>query len=221
MDANRMDKSLIKAKKKLFSSLSRKLRCEPVIRAMEGVPRERFVPLESRHMSYLDVPLGIGEGQTISQPYIVALMIRELGLLGHEKVLEIGTGSGYQAAILSVLELQGQVVSVERIPVLEERAGTLLNEMGYDNVEVRLSGPVLGCPEQGPYDAIIVSAASPNLPEVLVSQLAVGGRLVIPVGTSEQQDLVFVSRTDEGLSVRMLDSCRFVPLIGQGAFPKL
>ena len=187
---------------------------------MEQVSRERFVPLESRHMSYLDLPLAIGEGQTISQPYIVGLMIKELGLRGHERVLEVGTGSGYQAAILSLLVPQGRVVTVELIPVLAERAGTLLRELRYNNVEVKLAGPALGCPERGPFDAIIVSAASPKLPEILVSQLAVGGRLVIPVGTLEQQELVYASRTDEGLSVRMLGPCRFVPLIGREAFPK-
>ena len=220
MDASDMDRGLIRAKRKLFSSLSRNIRCEPVIRAMEQVPRERFVPLESRHMSYLDQPLGIGEGQTISQPYIVALMIKELGLLGHERVLEVGTGSGYQAAILSTLVPQGRVVTVELIPVLVEGAGTLLKALGYNNVEVKLAGPALGCAERGPFDAIIVSAASPKLPEFLVSQLAVGGRLVIPVGTLEQQELVYASRTDEGLSVRMLGPCRFVPLFGREAFPK-
>ena len=221
MGTDHMDKSLTKAKKKLFSSLSRNIRCEPIIRAMEQVPRERFAPLESRHMSYSDLPLAIGEGQTISQPYIIALMIRELGLRGHESVLEVGAGSGYQAAILSVLVPQGRVVTVELIPVLAERAGTLLKDLGYENVEVNLAGPALGCPERGPFDAIIVSAASPKLPEFLVSQLAVGGRLVIPVGTLDQQELVFASRTDEGLSVRMLGPCRFVPLIGREAFPQL
>ncbi len=221
MGASDMDRSLIKAKRKLFSSLSRNIRCVPIIRAMEQVPRERFVPPESRHMSYLDLPLAIGEGQTISQPYIVAFMIKELGLRGHERVLEVGTGSGYQAAILSVLVPQGRVVTVELIPVLAERAGTLIKELGYNNVEVKLAGPALGCPERGPFDAIIVSAASPKLPEFLASQLAVGGRLVIPVGTLEQQELVYASRTDEGLSLRMLGPCRFVPLIGREAFPKL
>ena len=216
-----MDRSLIKARRKLFSSLSRNIRCEPIIRAMEQVPRERFVPTESRHMSYLDLPLAIGEGQTISQPYIVGLMIKELSLRGHERVLEVGTGSGYEAAILSVLVPQGRVVTVELIPVLAEPAGTLPGELGYNNVDVKLAGPELGCPKRGPFDAIIVSAASPKLPEILVSQLAVGGRLVIPVGTLEQQELVYASRTDEGLSVRMLGPCRLVPLIGREAFPKL
>lgn len=214
-----MNKSLIKAKRKLFGSLSRKIRCEPVMQAMKLVPRERFVPAESRHLSYQDVPLAIGEGQTISQPFIVALMIKELRLLGHERVLEVGAGSGYQAAILSLLVPQGKVVAVELIPLLADGAEKLLKELEYANVEVKLAGPELGCAERGPFDAIIVSAASPKLPEALLSQLAVGGRLIIPVGTLEQQELVFVSRTDEGLSVRMLGPCRFVPLIGREAFP--
>ena len=214
-----MNKSLIKAKRKLFGSLSRKIRCEPVMQAMKLVPRERFVPAESRHLSYQDVPLAIGEGQTISQPFIVALMIKELRLLGHERVLEVGAGSGYQAAILSLLVPQGKVVAVELIPLLADGAEKLLKQLEYANVEVKLAGPELGCAERGPFDAIIVSAASPKLPEALLSQLAVGGRLIIPVGTLEQQELVFVSRTDEGLSVRMLGPCRFVPLIGREAFP--
>ena len=220
MDASHLDKSLIKAKKKLFSRLSREIRCDPVIKAMEQIPRERFVPAESRHMSYSDQPLAIGEGQTISQPYIVAMMLKEVGLHSSERVLEVGTGSGYQAAILSLLVPQGRVVTVELIPLLAERAGELLSEMGHDNVEVKLAGPALGCPERGPFDAIVVSAASPKLPEFLVSQLAPGGSLVIPVGSLEQQELVHASRTDEGLSVRMLGPCRFVPLIGREAFPK-
>ena len=179
-----MDKSLNKAKKKLFSRLSREIRCEPVIRAMEQIPRERFVPAESRHMSYSDQPLAIGEGQTISQPYIVALMLKELRLQGYERVLEVGTGSGYQAAILSVLVPQGRVVTVELIPFLAERASELLNELGCDNVEVKLAGPALGCPERGPFDAIVVSAASPQLPEFLVSQFGARRESGYPSGES-------------------------------------
>ena len=171
-------------------------------------------------MAYMDLPLGIGEGQTISQPHIVALMTGTLELRGHEKVLEVGTGSGYQAAILSLLLPLGRVVTVELVPVLAERARGLLKALAYHNVEVDLAGPELGCAHKGPYDAIIVSAASPGLPESLVSQLAVGGRLVIPVGSLEQQELMLILRTDEGLSVRSLGPCRFVPLIGREAFPK-
>ncbi len=214
-----MDKNLIKARKNLFSALWRNVRCESVIRAMAQVPRERFVPQESRHMAYLDLPLSIGEGQTISQPYIVALMTASLGLRGHGKVLEVGTGSGYQAAILSLLVPQGRVVSVELVPVLADRARVLLGELGYGNVDVQAADPTMGCPSQAPFDAIVVAAASPRLPASLVSQLAPGGRLVIPVGTLEQQNLVQALRTDEGLSVRMLGPCRFVPLIGREAFP--
>ncbi len=214
-----MDKNLIKSRKSLFSSLWRNVRAESVIRAMERVPRERFVPPESRHMAYLDTPLSIGEGQTISQPYIVALMAAALGLRGRDRVLEVGTGSGYQAAILSLLVPQGRVVSVELIPVLAERARCLLREMGYGNVEVQEAGPTMGCPGRAPFDAIIVAAAAPRLPKSLLSQLAPGGRLVIPVGTLEQQNLVQVLRTDEGLSISMLGPCRFVPLIGREAFP--
>jgi len=216
-----MEKNLIKSRKRLFGSLRRNVRCESVIRAMEHVPRERFVPPESRHMAYLDLPLGIGEGQTISQPFIVALMIAALGLRGHEKVLEVGTGSGYQAAILSLLLPRGWVSTVELVPALAERARNLLRDLGCHNVNVELAGPTLGCPGHDPFDAIIVAAASPKLPESLVSQLAVGGTLVIPVGTLDQQDLVQAIRTDEGVSLRMLGPCRFVPLIGREAFPKL
>jgi len=187
---------------------------------MERVARELFVPLESRHMAYLDLPLNIGEGQTISQPYIVAMMTELMELRGDEKVLEVGSGSGYQAAILSVLVPRGRVVTVERVPSLAERARKLLSQLGYNNVDVVPAGSTLGCPERGPFNAIMVTAAAPSLPESLVSQMAVGGRLVIPVGTLQQQDLVQAHRTDEGLSVRMLGPCRFVPLIGPEAFPK-
>ena len=215
-----MEQNLARDRKRLFSSLRRNIRSESVIGAMEQIPRERFVPPESRHAAYLDLPLGIGEGQTISQPYIVALMIAALRLQSQEKVLEVGTGSGYQSAILSLLVPQGQVFTVELAPVLAERARELLRDLGYGNVTVVQAGPTLGYPSERPFDAIIVAAASPRLPESLVSQLAVGGRLIIPVGSLEQQELVFALRTDEGLSVSMLGPCRFVPLIGREAFPK-
>jgi len=216
-----MEKNLTKSKMRLFSNLRRNIRSESVIRAMEKVSRESFVLPEARHLAYMDMPITIGEGQTISQPYIVALMVEGLGLRGHEKVLEVGTGSGYQAAVLSLLVPRGRVVTVELLPSLAERASRLLRDLGYSNVMVDLAGPALGCPEQGPFDAIIVAAASPKLPESLVSQLAVGGTLVIPVGTRDQQELVHAVRTDEGLSIRMLGPCRFVPLIGREAFPKI
>ena len=198
----------------------RNIPSETVIRAMEQVPRDLFVPQDSRHMAYLDLPLSIGEEQTISQPYIVAMMTEALDLSGGDRVLEIGTGSGYQTAILSALTPRGRVVSMERVPALMQQARQRLQELGYRNVEVQQAGSSLGCPSKGPYDAIIVTAAAPRLPESLLSQLAIGGRLVIPVGTLSQQELVQARRTDEGLSLRVLGPCRFVPLLGAEAFPQ-
>ena len=215
-----MGNALSRSKKQLFSRLRRKIRSESVIQAMERVPRERFVSPDGRDKAYSDMPQAIGENQTISQPYIVALMLESLALQGYENVLEIGTGSGYQAAVLSLMVPRGWVITTELVPVLARRAEKVLNELGACNVTVVDAGPVLGCTQKGPFDAIIVSAASPNLPESLISQLAPGGRIIVPVGTLDQQELVYAMRTDEGLSVRMLGPCRFVPLIGREAFPK-
>ncbi|HIM81602.1 MAG TPA: protein-L-isoaspartate(D-aspartate) O-methyltransferase [Dehalococcoidia bacterium] len=215
-----MDRSQVDSKRELFRKLLRNISSETVIRAMEQVPRERFVPQDSRHMAYLDLPLSIGEGQTISQPYIVAMMTEAMELSGGDRVLEIGTGSGYQTAILSALTPRGRVVTMERVPALMQQARQRLEELGYRNVEVQLAGSSLGCPSKGPYDAIIVTAAAPRLPKSLISQLAIGGRLVIPVGTLSQQELVQARRTDEGLSLRVLGPCRFVPLLGAEAFPQ-
>ena len=215
-----MDKRQVDPKRQLFRKLLRNIPSETVIRAMEQVPRELFVPQDSRHMAYLDLPLSIGEGQTISQPYVVAMMTEAMELSGGDRVLEIGTGSGYQTAILSALTPRGRVVSMERVPALMQQARQRLQELGYRNVEVQQAGSSLGCPSKGPYDAIIVTAAAPRLPESLLSQLAIGGRLVIPVGTLSQQELVQARRTDEGLSLRVLGPCRFVPLLGAEAFPQ-
>ena len=215
-----MDRRQVDPKRALFRKLLRNIPSETVIRAMEQVPRELFVPQDSRHMAYLDLPLSIGEEQTISQPYIVAMMTEALELSGGDRVLEIGTGSGYQTAILSALTPRGRVVSMERVPALMQQARQRLQELGYRNVEVQQAGSSLGCPSKGPYDAIIVTAAAPRLPESLLSQLAIGGRLVIPVGTLSQQELVQARRTDEGLSLRVLGPCRFVPLLGAEAFPQ-
>ena len=209
-----------RSKKELFKKLSRNIPSDSVIRAMEQVPRELFVPAEFRDTAYHDIPLSIGEGQTISQPYIVALMTDALNIRGDESVLEIGTGSGYQAAILSLLLPRGHLTTVELIPSLANKARNLLANLGYSNVEVKLAGDTLGCPERGPFDAIIVTAASPGLPTALTSQLAIGGRMVIPVGTLDEQELVRATRTDEGISVNMMGPCRFVPLLGEEAFPK-
>ena len=215
-----MDRRQVNPKRELFRKLLRNIPSETVIGAMEQVPRELFVPQDSRHMAYLDLPLSIGEGQTISQPYVVAMMTEAMELSGGDRGLEIGTGSGYQTAILSALTPRGRVVSMERVPALMQQARQRLQELGYRNVEVQQAGSSLGCPSKGPYDAIIVTAAAPRLPESLLSQLAIGGRLVIPVGTLSQQELIQARRTDEGLSLRVLGPCRFVPLLGTEAFPQ-
>jgi protein-L-isoaspartate(D-aspartate) O-methyltransferase len=210
----------VSVRRDLFGNLRRDLRDEKVVAAMERVPREEFVPPEDRYLAYKDIALPIGYGQTISQPYIVALMTSALGLRGREKVLEVGTGSGYQAAVLSQLVPEGRVLTLERIPRLAERAEGILRFLGCHNVEVRIARGVLGCPEEAPFDAIIVTAGSPGLPMGLLDQMAVGARLVIPIGTLEEQELVRVLRTSEGPTVSMLGPCRFVPLIGREAWPE-
>jgi len=183
---------------------------------MERVPREVFLPPESRHLAYEDIPLPIGEGQTISQPYIVAMMTQALELNGGERVLEVGTGSGYQTAILA--ELCRWVVSVERLASLLEGARRHLASLGYTNVELRQATTGLGWPEGAPYDAILVTAGAPSIPQALLDQLVVGGRLVIPVGSRYEQDLLKVIKGATGLEVTNLGACRFVPLIGEGAW---
>ena len=213
------DKRLLSDRKALFSSLRRKIRSVPVVRAMERVPREEFVSARDRPRAYRDEPLSIGEDQTISQPYIVALITEALRLQPTDWVLELGTGSGYQAAVLAELVPDGNVVTVELVPSLAQQARETLAGLGYGNIVVEESTGSLGCPRLGPYDAIVVSAAAPTLSPTLLSQLALGGRLVVPVGSRDQQELVCALRTGEGISLRMLGPCRFVPLIGHDAFP--
>ncbi|MQG64746.1 MAG: protein-L-isoaspartate(D-aspartate) O-methyltransferase [SAR202 cluster bacterium] len=213
------DKKLLSDRKALFSSLRRKIRSVPVVRAMERVPREEFVSARDRPRAYRDEPLSIGEDQTISQPYIVALITEALRLQPTNWVLELGTGSGYQAAVLAELVPDGNVVTVELVPSLAQQARETLAGLGYGNIVVEESTGSLGCPRLGPYDAIVVSAAAPTLSPTLLSQLALGGRLVVPVGSRDQQELVCALRTGEGISLRMLGPCRFVPLIGHDAFP--
>ena len=212
------DKKLLSDRKTLFSSLRRKIKSVPVVRAMERVPREEFVSIWERPRAYQDEPLPIGEGQTISQPYIVALITEALRLQPTDRVLELGAGSGYQAAVLAELVPDSNVVTVELVPSLAQQARETLAGLGYGNIVVEESTGFLGCPRLGPYDAIVVSAAAPTLSPTLLSQLALGGRLVVPVGSRDQQELVCALRTGEGISLRMLGPCRFVPLIGHDAF---
>jgi len=209
---------LEQAREDLLRHLDREIADKRVIEAMRRVPREAFVSADQRDAAYDDRPLGIGFGQTISQPYMVALMLQALGLTGSEKVLELGTGSGYEAAILA--ELARSVITVEYIPELAESARQALDGLGYSNVEVHKAGETLGWPEGAPYDAIIVSAGAPAVPEVLLEQLTWGGRLVIPVGSRWQQDLLRVTRLREGNTTENLGGCYFVPLIGKDAWPE-
>jgi len=203
-----------RARQHLVSSLRREVRDERLLAAFAQVPRERFVPPELQQFAYEDRPLPIGEDQTISQPLMVALMTQALALKGDEKVLEIGTGSGYQAALLSVLARE--VVSVERIPRLAESAAKRLQELGYANVRVYVAHRALGWPEEAPYDAIIVTAGAPEPPPSLIDQLAINGRLVVPVGSRYMQQLVRVTKSDRGITLERLGECRFVPLIAPG-----
>ena len=219
MQEKERNTKLAKSRKKLLGGLSKAIRSKSVLAAMERVPREDFVPSDLHDMAYLDIPLAIGEGQTISQPYIVAMMTEALQLLPGDRVLEVGTGSGYQAAILAELVPNGRLVTVELVPILRERAQRVLNGLGYTNIVFEAAGETLGCPARERYDAIVVTAAAPNLPQSLLEQLKVGGRMVIPVGTLERQELVQVLRTGEGISLRMLGPCRFVPLLGPEGFP--
>ncbi len=201
---------------RLVRQLRLEIKDERVLQAMSKISRELFVPEESRPLAYEDRPLPIGFGQTISQPLIVAMMTEALQLKGTEKVLEIGTGSGYQAAILA--ELASLVISVERLPELVERTQRNLAGLGHRNIEVHLAGPFLGWPSAMPYDAIVVTAGAPKVPPGLVEQLGEGGRLVIPVGSRYEQDLLKVTRQKKGLATEVLGGCRFVPLIGGEAW---
>ena len=181
-----------------------------VLAAMRHVPRERFVNAGSEARAHDDTPLLIGHGQTISQPYIVAVMSEAAAIQPTDTVLEIGTGSAYQAAVLG--ELAREVYTIEVVPELAARARTLLEELGYTNVHTRLGDGYLGWPEHAPFDAIVVTAAPPAVPEALKQQLKVGGRLVVPVGTHDQELLV-IRRTPDGFEERRLMPVRFVPMV--------
>ena len=190
----------------------RGIRDPRVLEAMREVPRHRFIPPPVRQMAYHDQPLPIGSDQTISQPYIVAYMTEAAEIAPDDKVLEIGTGSGYQAAVLG--EIAREVYTIEIIPELAEQARRTLAELGYDNVHVRTGNGYLGWPEQAPFDAIVVTAAPDEVPQALVDQLAVGGRMVIPVGTTFQE-MMIIERTPRGVVERRTIPVRFVPMTGK------
>jgi len=203
---------------RLIEHLRTEIKDERVLAAMARVPRELFVPPEYRLLAYEDRPLPIGFEQTISQPYIVALMTQTLKLSSADRVLEVGTGSGYQAAILA--ELARQVITVERILPLIESARKTLDSLGYKNITVHPAGEILGWSRDAPYNAIIATAAAPAVPPDLIEQLAIGGRMVIPVGSHYMQDLYKITRHKTGNKVENLGGCRFVSLIGKGAWEK-
>ena len=204
------------ARARLVESLAQEITDKQVLNAMAQVPRHVFVPPELQAYAYEDRPLPIGNDQTISQPFIVALMTQSLDLTGTEKVLELGTGSGYQTAILS--QLARHVVSTERIRALAEKAIITLDILGYKNIEVHVAEEVLGWKSSAPYDAIIATAGAPHVPNELLSQLNMGGRIIIPVGSRYNQELVKVTRLKSGNKVEQLGACRFVSLIGKGAW---
>jgi protein-L-isoaspartate(D-aspartate) O-methyltransferase len=192
---------------------ARGFRDQSVLRAMRSLPRHLFVDAALQERAYEDTPLPIGERQTISQPYMVALMTEALELRGGERVLEVGTGSGYQAAILA--EVGARVLSLERIAALAERARARLAALGYgDQARVELADGTLGWAAEAPYEAILVTAGAPQLPRPLIEQLAPGGRLVLPMGEDELQTLVRIRRGPRGLAEEYLGECRFVKLLG-------
>jgi protein-L-isoaspartate(D-aspartate) O-methyltransferase len=195
---------------------SRGIRDERVLDAMLRVPRHEFVPPSLQADAYADMPLPIGSGQTISQPYIVAAMLEALEIRPEHRVLEIGTGSGYMTALLA--ELAAEVVSIERHAELAEQARAILARVGYRNVRVMVGDGSIGYPPAAPYDCIIASAAAPSIPAALVEQLSEGGRMVIPVGPPHAQQLQLVRKVAGEAIVTPLDPCRFVPMIGESAY---
>jgi len=195
---------------------SRGIRDERVLAAMERVPRHEFVPESLRADAYADMPLPIGSGQTISQPYIVAAMLEALQLGAEDRVLEIGTGSGYMTALLA--DLAAEVISIERHADLAERARELLGRLGYSNLRVIVGDGSMGYPLAAAYDAVIASAAAPSIPPALIGQLDEGGRMVIPVGPPHAQQLQLVRKISGEAVLRPLDPCRFVLMIGESAY---
>ena len=205
-----------KARTEMVALLAKRGIKDPnVLEAMAKVPRHLFVPPHLQDEAYADYPLAIGEGQTISQPYIVALMTEALELDSQSRVLEIGTGSGYQAAILA--ELAAEVYTIERIPSLAQKAKELLEKLGYTNVKIKVGDGTLGWPEYSPYDGIIVTAAAPSVPPPLIEQLKVEGKMVIPVGNPYHQELLKLVKKDYqgNYTIHSLGGCVFVKLYGK------
>ncbi len=196
---------------------ARGIRDARVLDAFRRVPRHLFVPPEAEPRAYRDGPLSIGLGQTISQPYMVALMTEYASVRPGDRVLEIGTGCGYQSAILS--ELGADVYSIERLPELAEQARKRLLRLGYDTIRVRVANGTLGWPEEAPFEAIVVAAGAPRLPDPLARQLAQGGRLVIPLEEGPSQVLYVFQRTPDGIRQERKTPCSFVPLIGEHGWP--
>jgi len=207
-----MDFALARKKMVKEQIEARGVKNERVLKAMMKVPRHLFIEEGLWSQAYGDFPLPIGEGQTISQPYIVALMTEALGLKGDESILEIGTGSGYQAAILA--ELAERVFSIERISSLGAKARRILDELGYANILIRISDGTYGWEEETPFDGVIVTAGAPEVPKTLCEQLKIGGRMVIPVGDEYSQILLKIVRKDTGYKKEDLGGVRFVKLIG-------
>ncbi|MDP7557470.1 MAG: protein-L-isoaspartate(D-aspartate) O-methyltransferase [Nitrospinaceae bacterium] len=198
--------------------LGRGIKDLAVMEAMSRVPRHLFVNTSLQHRAYGDCPLPIGENQTISQPYIVALMTQILQLKGEERILEIGTGSGYQTAILA--ELASQVFTIERIKPLAKKTKGLLEGLGYENIVYKAFDGTYGWRDQSPFDAILISASTPEVPTTLIEQLTDKGRLVAPVGGRETQDLIVLTKNGSRVVKREMGSCKFVPLIGKFAWPE-
>ena len=205
------------ARRGLLQKLASEISDDRVLDAMRHVPRERFVTPATAHLAYQDIALPIAAGQTISQPTMIAIMVAELQLRRSDKVLEIGAGSGYQAAILA--ELAREVITLERILELTQSARKRLAALGYRNVRVEQAGARLGREEDAPYNAIIVAAAAPRLPMPLLDQLEPGGRMVVPVGDRKEQTLMKVVKSADSFTTQTLTACRFVPLIAEDAWP--
>lgn len=217
--ANAVDGEMRGARRRLMETLREKgITDLAVLRAFEMTPRHAFVPTGVRHRAYEDAPLPIGSGQTISQPFVHAWYLQTLRLTGTEKVLEVGTGSGFQTVLLS--RLVAQVFSIERFAPLQQVAREVIQRLGASNVSLMVGDGTIGWREYSPYDAILVSAAGPTIPETLEAQLADGGRLIIPVGGQDEQRLWLVTRRGDAFERQDLGPVRFVPLIGRHGWEK-